>query len=160
MLRSGFGPGLSGREKECNSKASSVETRRGIPSSDSDVVCCVKTYMHSSALQQRPLVVLPRHRLVALSGSPTTMLPRNRLSAERRQELRDLAQLLRGEPYNIHRGANELERYADGPGPCSFPPTPWLAQEAGNWRVPLQPGTALFPHLPETSYPLRVRYKL
>ena len=139
-------------------EAAAVETRRGC---GTDVMCCVKTYMHSPQLQQSPLVVLPRERYAAaaLSAGPVAMVQRHKVSAQRKEELMDLARLLRGQPYNMHRGADDLERFVAGPGPASFPATPWLQAEAADWSMPAQPGTELTPHLPETSWPMRVRFK-
>ena len=139
-------------------EAAAVETRRGC---GTDVMCCVKTYMHSPQLQQSPLVVLPRERYAAaaLSAGPVAMVQRHKVSEKRKEELMDLALLLRGQPYNMHRGADDLERFVAGPGPASFPATPWLQAEAADWSMPAQPGTELTPHLPETSWPMRVRFK-
>ena len=87
------------------------------------------------------------------------MVQRHKVSEKRKEELMDLALLLRGQPYNMHRGADDLERFVAGPGPASFPATPWLQAEAADWSMPAQPGTELTPHLPETSWPMRVRFK-
>jgi len=136
---------------------------RGYTGEDCDVFCCVKTYMHSSCLQQPPLMVLPASRTRAANitaAAPEATLARATFSAERCNELRGLAALLRGPQFNLHRGAAALEKLANGPPPVEHPPSPWLASGDADYYMPLVPsGNELYPHLPESSWHLLVRFK-
>ena len=129
---------------------------------DCDVFCCVKTYMHSNHLQQPPLMVLPAKRVRAgdLSSTPTSILDRERFSLERRDELLGLAELLRRPAFNLQRGADALEQLVAGPGQVELPESPWLASDARDYYSPLvSSGNELYPHLPDSSWHLLVRFK-
>ena len=136
---------------------------RGFHGDEADVFACVKTYMHSTALQQPPLMVLPLDRLRAahdVGPVPEFLVP-GAESPERAKELRELAVLLRGAVYNMPLAADALALLADGPpGPPQLPPTPWLAEECDNrFSRLIASQNELFPHLPDTSWHLLVRFK-
>lgn len=127
-----------------------------------DIFCCVKTYMRDRRLQQHPLCVLPasRCRAAGMLASPTTMLPRLVFKEKFITQLRELAAILRSEVYALHRGADALDELADGPGVPAFPSAIWLETPAWDPRAPIVPsGNELFPHLPDSSWNLMVRFR-
>ena len=127
-----------------------------------DVFGCVKTYMHDSRLQQAPVLVLPAERVRSsgVTGSPTTMLPREPLNDDAQKKLRDLAAALRQTMYDLQRGADALDALAAGPPAPVFPPSPWLESPILDPRqLIVQSGNELFPHLPDASWHLMVRFK-
>lgn len=129
---------------------------------DHDVFCCVKTYMHDDHLQQAPVLVLPadRVRSSGVSGSPRTAIPRAPLSDARKADLRDLATALRQTVYNLQRGADALDELAAGPPAIVFPSSQWLESAVFDPRAVLAPSrNELFPHLPDSSWHLMVRFK-
>ena len=68
--------------------------------------------------------------------------------------------MLRGEVYNLHRGADALDALADGPPAVVFPPSPWLGSSTPDPMTRIIPSTnELFPHLPDSSWHLLVRFK-
>lgn len=135
---------------------------RDVGGEDCDVFCCVKTYMHDTRLQQPPVLVLPARRVrgSGVPASPTTMVPREPLSFVQQRTLRDLAALLREDPYNLHTGADALDALAAGPPPQIFPPAQWLESQAFDPQVLIvNSGNELFPHLPDASWHVMVRFK-
>ena len=127
-----------------------------------DIFCCVKTYMRDRRLQQHPLRVLPasRCRAAGMVASPTTMVPRHEFPEKYITQLRELAAILRSQVYALHRGADGLDKLADGPGVPVFPSAIWLEMPAWDPRAPIVPsGNELFPHLPDSSWHLMVRFK-
>lgn len=131
---------------------------------DQDVLGCVKTYMHSSSLQQAPLLVLPAARRRAAQSEmlphPTRMMVLEPLKDARRKELRELAAVLRTDTYRMSAGADALDALAAGPPAEQFPPTLWLCNEGmGSTEAMCHTGNELFPHLPDLSWNLLVRFK-
>lgn len=126
-----------------------------------DVFCCVKTYMHSPHLQDPPLMVLPTERAKQVQvRHPTTYIPIQTFSRQRAEELRALAKLLRREPSAMPDAAEALEAML-GPHPePPLPASPWLDEDAAR-PVDLlaETGNTLFPHLPDSSWQLLVRFK-
>ena len=150
------------RDLTFSEKAMMLPGSRHYQGEDCDVFCCVKTYMHDSRLQQPPLCVLPASRVrgSGVPASPTTMMPRVPPTAAKKKDLRDLAAILRGEVYNLHRGADALDALADGPPAVVFPPSPWLGSSTPDPMTRIIPSTnELFPHLPDSSWHLLVRFK-
>ena len=135
------------------------KTRSG---DEHDVFCCVKTYMRDAHLQQPPVLVLPSNRVQnsGMPARPQKMLPRHPLSDKAKKDLRDLAAALRANIYNLQRGADALDALAAGPPEPVFPSSPWLESVVFDPRVILAPsGNELFPHLPDSSWHLMVRFK-
>ena len=126
-----------------------------------DVFCCVQTYMHSTTLQQPPVLVLPlvRQNLI-VSQRPGVFEEETPMDAKRASHLHDMAAFLRKEPYCLSEAADDLETLIRGTPVPDLPPTPWLEEQL---PVPGQvlnsTGNELFPHLPDTSWQLLVRFK-
>ena len=126
-----------------------------------DVFCCVKTYMHSNTLQQPPVLVLPlvRQNLI-VSQRPGVFEEETPMDEKRASHLHDMAVFLREEPYGLSEAADDLETLIRGPPVPDLPPTPWLEEPL---PAPTQglasTGNELFPHLPETSWHLLVKFK-
>ena len=83
------------------------------------------------------------------------------MAANRAKHLREMAAFLRQEPYCLYEAADDLETLIRGPPvPDLPPPTPWLEEPL---PAPTQglagTGNELFPHLPETSWHLLVKFK-
>ena len=152
------------RDLLARERAMIPKTARGCTGDDCDVFCCVKAYMHSSDLQQPPLMVLPasRCREETMHPAPRTTVPREPFTDDRCKELRALASLLRAPHFDLQRGADALEKLAEGepPVPAELAPTSWLASDEADYFAPMVPsGNELYPHLPESSWHLLVRFK-
>ena len=79
---------------------------------------------------------------------------------ERAKELQQLAALLLSDVYHLHLAADALDLLSNGPGDPVVPPSPWLAEECQS-QFPrlITANNELFPHLPDTSWHLLVRFK-
>ena len=135
---------------------------RGYDGEEGDVFACVKTYMHDTGLQQPPLMVLPASRVrdAQLGLAPAAYQADPELTPQRQGELRDLARMLRTDVYKLDRAADALEELARGVPMTNLPSTPWLDEDVGNPFAPIvASNNELFPHLPDTSWHLLVRFK-
>ena len=126
-----------------------------------DVFCCVKTYMHSTTLQQPPKLVLPLvHKNLIVPQCPGVFEEETPMGEDRANHLHHMAAFLRKEPYCLSEAADDLETLIRGTPVPDLPPTPWLEEQL---PVPAQAltstGNELFPHLPDTSWQLLVRFK-
>jgi len=123
-----------------------------------DVFCCVKTYMRDRRLQQAPLLILPRDRCERIQvPGPTSHIPVE-ISGDRRAKLERLAHILEKDIYGYYRAAQKIREMLRGTVP-DFPALGWLG-EAPKCLEALAPATKniQFPHLPETSWHVQVRY--
>ena len=115
--------------------------------------------MHSTRLQQPPKLVLPlaRQNLI-VSQRPGAFEEETPMAANRASHLHDMAAFLRKEPYCLSEAADDLETLIRGTPVPDLPPTPWLEEPL---PAPTQglAGNELFPHLPETSWHLLVKFK-
>jgi len=122
-----------------------------------DVFCLVKNFIKDTALQQPPVLVMPRDRLNRLAPFPDRLDKLPEVSAERRAELRKLAGAVRAE---MPRSAAYLESLANRQSmfAADLKPLTWLPQ-ASEPELPLEPTrNPAFPNLPETSWELKVRF--
>ena len=87
------------------------------------------------------------------------LLPIEPLRADRVDELRKLATLLRSGVYNLTRAADELDLLAAGRQEREMPPTPWLEAAERGFEVLVPSGNELYPHLPDSSWHLLARFK-
>ena len=112
-------------------------------------------------LQQPLVLVLPlvRQNLI-VSQRPGVFEEETPMVAERASHLQHMAAFLREEPYGLSEAADDLETLIRGTPVPDLPPTPWLEEQL---PVPGQAltstGNELFPHLPDTSWHLLVRFK-
>ena len=82
------------------------------------------------------------------------------MDATRASHLSGAAAFVRKEPDCLSAAADDLEALIRGTPVPDLPPTPWLEEQP---PVPAQAlsstGNELFPHLPDTSWHLLVRFK-
>ena len=117
--------------------------------------------MHSSTPQQPPVLVLPlvRQSLI-VSQRPGVFEEETPMDANRASHLRDMARFLGKEPYCLSEAADDLETLIRGTPVPDLPPTPWLEEQLPTPAQALtNTGNELFPHLPDTSWQLLVRFK-
>ena len=127
---------------------------------DHDVFCCTKTYMRSPTLQDPPLRVLPVERAGwIVAHSPQTWASHEPPSDKRAKELRELANLVRSADHGMPDAADALEELAAGSLAPPIPQTPWLIGVCLPLADVHDSGNVLFPHLPDTSWQLLVRFK-
>ena len=77
-----------------------------------DVCALVKQYMHSKALQQPPLLVLPFSQVGNVAAlAPTSLKPEHEIDEKRERELRKFAAMFRNprEQLHFHLAANYYE---------------------------------------------------
>lgn len=126
-------------------------------SSQSDVFCCVKTYMRDRHLQQAPVLIMPEDRCSWVQNlAPTTCLAAP-ISDERAAKLLKLATIFEKESYGFHRAAVEIRRLVERP-PLELPPPGWLASPPRAPALVQVTGNPYFAHLPETSWNLLVTF--
>ena len=91
---------------------------------------------------------------------PGVFVEETPMDANRASHLRDMAAFLRKEPYCLSEATDDLETLIRGTQVPDLPPTPWLEEQL---PAPAQAltstGNELFPHLPETSWHLLVKFK-
>ena len=133
---------------------------------DKDVMCCVKTYMRDTHLQQLPLCVLPADRLDRVhtlsperSVGPCMTLPEM-------ERFKVIANVLDDRRYGYHKAAASLRLLVErssvtGPlVPELDMATPWLSKVNPD-RAPLvYPDTnPFFSHLPDSSWHMKVQIR-
>ena len=72
-----------------------------------------KHHMHSSALTQEPILILPASRLGKLAQSPTAVLGRNKFSDRQVAEFRKTARVIAEPPWGLRQAAEYLTRLCD-----------------------------------------------
>ena len=119
-----------------------------------DVYVVSKTWMHSTE-SKAPLLCLPvNRRNLVVEAAPRTIMYPNPLTTAEVNNLRRLANLLRGEQYDLSRGADALDAFAAFAADQGYvlPPTPWLVAHGGGPPAMVKDtGSTLFAHLPDTS---------
>ena len=121
---------------------------------DDDVFCVYKTWMHSTT-SKGPLLCCPVDRRDnVVRPYPGAVLYREPLSAQQENDIRSLANLLEKPQYNLGRGAAALRAYIDGDDHYELPPAGWLASVEQPGPASPDTGSAVFPHLPDTSWNL------
>ena len=120
-----------------------------------DVFCVYKTWMHSTDFKG-PLLVLPSARLALVPvHKPQQMMDNERLTAKRKNELMDLADVLRRPQYDLAGAADALVALCQGQRPYREPPTDWLQRgERIRDGFLADTGSTIFGHLPDTSWDL------
>jgi hypothetical protein len=133
--------------------------RPGVQESDEDVMCCVKTYMRDTDLQQAPVVVLPADRRGRVaSASPINIVPMREMAPKTVEDLLLLAQTCDTE-LALPRAAQALHNLVRK-RVYALPTDEWLARQC-----PPQPslaavgGNPFFAHLPESSWQLVARHR-
>jgi len=133
--------------------------RPGVQESDEDVMCCVKTYMRDTDLQQAPVVVLPADRRGRVaSASPINIVPMHEMAPKTVEDLLLLAQTCDTE-LALPRAAQALHNLVRK-RVYALPTDEWLARQC-----PPQPslaavgGNPFFAHLPESSWQLVARHR-
>lgn len=82
--------------------------------SDQDVYLLCKQFMHSSALSQKPLLILPADRLSRLAPSgPGNVVPRNDLGERTIHEFRKTAKAVAKHPWSLTAASQYLEQLCD-----------------------------------------------
>ena len=117
-----------------------------------DVYVCVKTYMHSTTLQQEPLMVLPHSREDRLQGEPQEICSRSPFGDKRVKELIKLKS--QASSRGLPDAAIALHAYIFDRS-FTLPRLPWLRN---GWTVDRadhgDSGHYFFPHLPASSWRL------
>ena len=129
----------------------------GVPESEEDVFCCVKTYMRDLELQQAPVLVIPADRpgRVATPG-PVNVVPLHEMKAKTIEQLLLLAQECEME-LDLPRAAQALKDLVRK-RVYILPDDTWLTTVCQPTRVVEVPGgNPFFQHLPETSWQLVAR---
>ena len=130
-----------------------------VDGNDNDVFVVYKTWMHSTDIKG-PLLVLPANRLAWMhSLSPQELVPNERLTNKRRNELLDLAHIIRRPQYDLQRAADALVVHASGQRQALPTCTAWLERLEADRGIPLaETGSELFGHLPDTSWDLLANF--
>lgn len=149
---------LTGEEQAAATHHSWFRSR--YETSAKDVMCCVKTYMRDTHLQQAPLCVLPGSHVNLIDGlSPPTCVGPTMTQAEK-EHFNQVAATLDDPYYGYHRaaaGLRSLVRSCEEPAVFADH-TPWLhnvADERGPLLYPTQ--NPFFTHLPESSWTMKVQ---
>lgn len=135
---------------------------------DWDVYCVVKKWMHSEALSQCPILILPKERLHRLPcpGPGGSCYKKGALSEQRCKDLYDYADALVSftrawdTKFSYHRAAQDLRLLADGRD-AEVAPSGWLEAPGMARALPVQiaSNNPYFGHLPDVSWPLLVKFK-
>lgn len=152
---------LTGEEK-----ATATHHRFFGAAADKDVMCCVKTYMRDTRLQQTPLCVLPAERLDRLDTlSPSDSVGPSMTAAEM-ERFKYIANILDEQRYGYHAAAASLRSLVQrcsvlGPqAPEADMATPWLFNVNPD-RAPLvyPEKNPFFSHLPDSSWHMKVQVR-
>ena len=122
-----------------------------------DVLCCVKAYMRDTALQQQPVLVLraPRKNLVR-EAEPRDIVPVRALTGRETDSYVELCNMCETE-LGLARAAQAL-RDLIYKREYIVPRRGWLSEPGCQRRMlPSVAGNPYFPHLPETSFALKVQ---
>lgn len=94
---------------------------------DQDVFLLCKQFMHSSALSQKPLLILPAERLSRLAPSgPGNVVPRNDLGERTIHEFRKTAKAVAKHPWSLTAASQYLEELCDRNESHQWPHPPVL----------------------------------
>jgi hypothetical protein len=131
----------------------------GVPSylgakSPNDVMCCVKTYMRDTKLQQAPVLVLPAGRVENMKSlEPETAVRLAQLSSKQINHWLELADICqeRLQLPEASKALRDLVKIRDYPEV----PAGWLGEPGTCHGPALAAGSnPFFPHLPKTSFEL------
>jgi hypothetical protein len=125
-----------------------------------DVFVFVKAYMGSRDLHQPPLLVLPVARARLVQPLPSTIpVPRRPLDENRRKELYALADTCQDQ-LQLPSAAQYLRKLANSDQAIvSLAPFHWVGQVPAQRLRVTESANPHFPHLPEPTWQLRVRFR-
>ena len=128
-----------------------------------DVFVMVKQFMHSKELQQPPLLCIPLTFLNRLNTQlPANLKPRHVVDDDRKRKLGKFAGIFRNRAQGVtfQNAASYYEELASG-GPMNLavPESTVLSSLVRNNALCEPTNNAEFPHLPATSWELKVRFK-
>jgi len=122
-----------------------------------DVLCCVKTYMRDTVLQQPPLIVLPESQVGrVLQREPAGIVPPRPFSPKEIESYVNLADVCEHD-LELVRAGTALRNLVYN-RVCAVPRHGWLGQPGhAPLALPTDTGNPYFPHLPETSSVLKAQ---
>ena len=128
-----------------------------------DVFVMVKQFMHSKELQQPPLLCIPLTFLNRLNTQlPANLKPRHVVDDDRKRKLGKFAGIFRNRAQGVtfQNAASYYEELASG-GPMNLAvPESTVLSSLVRSNAHCEPtNNAEFPHLPATSWELKVRFK-
>lgn len=124
-----------------------------------DVFCVVKAYMRDVGNNQPPLLVLPVSAPAAVQGPlPTEVVPLRPFSPDRIETMLALAATLDQPEFDLQRAAGALRALVYS-NVYELMLLPWLAtpRQLQVAEAEAQQGPPVFPHLPQTTWPLMLR---
>lgn len=128
-----------------------------------DVFVLVKQFMHSKMLQQPPLLCIPLLYLNRLSTQlPTVLKCRHAVDEDRKRKLIKFAGVFRDRAHGVtfDKAASYYEELASGgPQDIAVPASAVLTSLTRFTTQYEATSNAEFPHLPATSWELKVRFK-
>ena len=130
----------------------------GYPERATDVLCCVKTYMRDTKLQDPPLMVMSGSMLQRV----TTAVPMGLVARKEwgKDEMDNYMQLRdRFKDMSMPVAVAALQHLIYGDQPLEHPSAEWLALRPGQALVPelVDTGNPYFPHLPARSWSMLVK---
>ena len=132
---------------------------RGVREADGplDVVCCVKTYMRDTRLQQAPVLTLPQARMTLVVGNwPSAVVPRAAMADPGIESALKLADLCLHDLQMPLAGAALQDLVYQRR--ITAAPTDWLRAPALANEGAIPAGQPEFPHLPVTSWKLTSKH--
>jgi hypothetical protein len=129
-----------------------------------DVFVLAKKYMHSTSLEQPPLLCLARQYVSAMHGDqPTNIMPRLTIDDDRRKELQKMIGIFDTEKhgsFNLYlpKAAKYYREHLAGRTEATKP-SAFLACHRSSTQTLGKSDNIEFPHLPGTAWELKVRWK-
>ncbi len=152
------------RDLFCAERAKLQEARmRDRSLHDEDVFILVKQHMHSKELQQPPLLILPYSHLDAVASTiPLGYKPRHAVDEARARKLRKFVGVFREAGLlNFPAAATYYEDLLNGGGLHPPPQSQFLMGHRLHAATSCYPTQNVeFPHLPTTSWEMKVRYQM